>query len=167
MVVYYGFSPPPPLTICQISLIICHHPFILLCRERLWEWLGVSCPRTKHNGLASALCHLKSSVQTIRSTSLTLPKDFFLHSILNLSFILQQTHLLNPSLIELGLKFYIATASWLNQVALAGDSFDEMTSFKEVEIPLPTEVGMHPLRRCTSLSIAVIIWPSILEERRD
>ena len=114
-------------------------------------------PKNKTNGLASALCHLKSSVQTIRSTSLTLPKDFFLHSILNLSFILQQTHLLNPSLIELGLKFYIATASWLNQVALAGDSFDEMTSFKEVEIPLPTQVGMHPLRRCTSLSIAVII----------
>ena len=51
-----------------------------------------------------------------------------------------QTHLLNPSLIELGLRFYIATASWLNQLALAGDSFDEMTSFKEVEIPLPTEV---------------------------
>ena len=58
------------------------------------------------------------------------------------SFIFQQTHLLNPSLIELGLRFYIATASWLNQVALAGDSFDEMTSFKEVEIPLPTEVGI-------------------------
>lgn len=52
----------------------------------------------------------------------------------------QQTHLLNPSLIELGLRFYIATASWLNQLALAGDSFDEMTSFKEVEIPLPSEV---------------------------
>jgi len=52
----------------------------------------------------------------------------------------QQTHLLNPSLIELGLRFYIATASWLNQLALAGDSFVEMTSFKEVEIPLPTEV---------------------------
>ncbi|KAL9957844.1 hypothetical protein ACROYT_G034792 [Oculina patagonica] len=50
-----------------------------------------------------------------------------------------KTHLLNPSLIELSLRFYIATASWLNQVALAGDSFDEMTSFKEVEIPLPTE----------------------------
>ncbi|XP_020626137.1 ubiquitin conjugation factor E4 A-like [Orbicella faveolata] len=50
-----------------------------------------------------------------------------------------KTHLLNPSLIELGLRFYIATASWLNQLALAGDSFDEMTSFKEVEIPLPTE----------------------------
>ena len=98
-------------------------------------------PKNKTNGLASALCHLKSSVQTIRSTSLTLPKGFFLHSFLNLSFILQQTHLLNPSLIELGLKFYIATASWLNQVALAGDSFDEMTSFKEVEIPLPTQVG--------------------------
>lgn len=134
---------PPPLTICQISLIICHHPFILLCRERLWEWSGVSCPRTQLTQWPSysALCHLKSSVQTIRSTSLTLPKGFFLHSILNLSFILQQTHLLNPSLIELGLKFYIATASWLNQVALAGDSFDEMTSFKEVEIPLPTQVG--------------------------
>ena len=57
-----------------------------------------------------------------------------------LLFLLQQTHLLNPSLIELGLRFYIATASWLNQLALAGDSFDEMTSFKEVEIPLPTEV---------------------------
>lgn len=50
-----------------------------------------------------------------------------------------KTHLLNPSLIELGLRFYIASASWLNQVALAGDSFDEMTSFKEVEIPLPTQ----------------------------
>ena len=158
--------PPPPLN--NMSDFPDNlPPPILLCRERLWEWSGVSCPRTKHNGLASVLCHLKSSVQTLRSTSLTLPKDFFLHSILNLSFILQQTHLLNPSLIELGLKFYIATASWLNQVALAGDSFDEMTSFKEVEIPLPTEVGMHPLRRCTSLSIAVIIWPSILEERRD
>lgn len=94
-------------------------------------------PKNKTNGLASAQCHLKSSVQTIRSTSL----GFFLHSFLNLSFILQQTHLLNPSLIELGLKFYIATASWLNQVALAGDSFDEMTAFKEVEIPLPTQVG--------------------------
>ena len=54
--------------------------------------------------------------------------------------LLQQTHLLNPSLIELGLRFYIATASWLNQLALAGDSFDEMASFKEVEIPLPSEV---------------------------
>ena len=52
----------------------------------------------------------------------------------------QQTHLLNPSLIELSLRFYIATASWLNQLALAGDGFDEMTCFKEVEIPLPTEV---------------------------
>lgn len=50
-----------------------------------------------------------------------------------------KTHLLNPSLIELALRFYIATASWLNQVALAGDNFDKMTCFKEVEIPLPTE----------------------------
>ncbi|KAJ7373174.1 Ubiquitin conjugation factor E4 A [Desmophyllum pertusum] len=50
-----------------------------------------------------------------------------------------KTHLLNPSLIELSLRFYIATASWLNQLALAGDGFDEMTCFKEVEIPLPTE----------------------------
>lgn len=50
-----------------------------------------------------------------------------------------KTHLLNPSLIELGLQFYIATASWLNQIALAGDNFDEMASFKEVEIPLPSE----------------------------
>ena len=57
-----------------------------------------------------------------------------------LLFLFQQTHLLNPSLIELGLRFYIATASWLNQLALAGDSFDEMTSFKEVEIPLSSEV---------------------------
>ena len=64
------------------------------------------------------------------------------------SFIFQQTHLLNPSLIELGLRFYIATASWLNQVALAGDSFDEMTSFKEVEIPLPSEVGIIILLCC-------------------
>lgn len=109
-------------------------------------------PKNKTQWPSQCQCHLKYSVQTIRSTSLTLPKGF-----LNLSFILQQTHLLNPSLIELGLKFYIATASWLNQVALAGDSFDEMTSFKEVEIPLPTQVGMHPLRRCTSLNIAVII----------
>ena len=114
-------------------------------------------PKNKTQWPSQCQCHFKSSVQTIRSTSLTLPKGFFLHSFLNLSFILQQTHLLNPSLIELGLKFYIATASWLNQVALAGDSFDEMTSFKEVEIPLPTQVGMHPLRRCTSLNIAVII----------
>lgn len=50
-----------------------------------------------------------------------------------------KTHLLNPSLIELALRFYIASASWLNQVALAGDDFEEMTCFKEVEIPLPTQ----------------------------
>ena len=58
-------------------------------------------------------------------------------------FVFLQTHLLNPTLIDLTLQFYIATASWLNQVALAGDNFEEMTSFKEVEIPLPTEVGKH------------------------
>lgn len=71
-------------------------------------------------------------------------KLFIFHLALYLSFvtcfIFQQTHLLNPSLIELALRFYIATASWLNQVALAGDNFDEMTCFKEVEIPLPNEV---------------------------
>lgn len=50
-----------------------------------------------------------------------------------------KTHLLNPTLIDLVLQFYIATASWLNQLALAGDNFEEITSFKEVEIPLPTE----------------------------
>lgn len=50
-----------------------------------------------------------------------------------------KTHLLNPSLIELALRFYIASASWLNQLALAGENFDEMTCFKEVKIPLPTE----------------------------
>ena len=60
-------------------------------------------------------------------------------------FYCQQTHLLNPSLIELALRFYIATASWLNQVALAGDNFDKMTCFKEVEIPLPTEVCFRHL----------------------
>ena len=55
-------------------------------------------------------------------------------------FVFLQTHLLNPTLIDLVLQFYIATASWLNQVALAGDNFEDMTSFKEVEIPLPAEV---------------------------
>ena len=60
-------------------------------------------------------------------------------------FVFQQTHLLNPTLIDLVLQFYIATASWLNQLALAGDNFEEMTSFKEVEIPLPTEVWKNYL----------------------
>lgn len=60
-------------------------------------------------------------------------------------FVFPQTHLLNPTLIDLVLQFYIATASWLNQLALAGDNFEEMTSFKEVEIPLPTEVWKNYL----------------------
>ena len=66
-------------------------------------------------------------------------------------FVFLQTHLLNPTLIDLVLQFYIATASWLNQLALAGDNFEEMTSFKEVEIPLPTEVWKNYLVRafCT------------------
>lgn len=60
-------------------------------------------------------------------------------------FVFPQTHLLNPTLIDLVLQFYIATASWLNQLALAGDNFEEMTSFKEVEIPLPAEVSKNYL----------------------
>ncbi|EDO44825.1 predicted protein [Nematostella vectensis] len=47
-----------------------------------------------------------------------------------------KTHLLNPSMIELTLRFYIATTSWINQVALAGDNFLEMTEFVEVAMPL-------------------------------
>ena len=62
-------------------------------------------------------------------------------------FLSVQTHLLNPSLIEMALRFYIASASWLNQLALAGENFDEMTCFKEVEIPLPTEVCLVNLSK--------------------
>ena len=52
-----------------------------------------------------------------------------------------QTHLLNPTLSELALKFYITTASWLNQIALAGNDFGEMTTFREVTTGLPDEVS--------------------------
>ena len=38
------------------------------------------------------------------------------------------------------MRFYIATASWLNQVALAGDDFQDMKEFKELEMPLPGQV---------------------------
>ena len=79
-------------------------------------------------------------------------------------FVFPQTHLLNPTLIDLVLQFYIATASWLNQLALAGDNFEEMTSFKEVEIPLPAEVWknylVHPF--CT-YSYFVCLFVSLLE----
>jgi len=76
-----------------------------------------------------------------------------------------QTHLLNPTLIDLVLQFYIATASWLNQLALAGDNFEEMTSFKEVKIPLPTEVWKNYLVNafCTTYSYFVCLFVLLLE----
>ena len=56
-----------------------------------------------------------------------------------------QTHLLNPTLTELTLKFYVATASWLNQVALAGDEYQEMTVFRDVTTKLPTRVSFSAI----------------------
>lgn len=114
----FFFLPPPPLlmTAMQVSPIWIHQQisYVYFKTSFCWHWRFC----ISHNGD----CYNHS------------------HYIKLLPCLFQQTHLLNPSLIELSLRFYIATASWLNQVALAGDSFDEMTSFKEVEIPLPTEV---------------------------
>lgn len=72
-------------------------------------------------------------------------------------FVFLQTHLLNPTLIDLVLQFYIATASWLNQLALAGDNFEDMTSFKEVEIPLPTEVWKNYLVHAFLLIVTLFV----------
>ena len=68
-----------------------------------------------------------------------------------------QTHLLNPSMIELALRFYIVTASWLNQIAMAGDNFDDMATLEvqempEVQMPLPFEVGWW-IKKCHHFSV--------------
>lgn len=46
-------------------------------------------------------------------------------------------------MLELAMRFYVASASWLNQIALAGDDFKEMTAFQPVNLPLPTQVGNY------------------------
>jgi hypothetical protein len=43
-------------------------------------------------------------------------------------------------MLELAMRFYVASASWLNQIALAGDEFQEMKEFREVKMPLPEQV---------------------------
>lgn len=38
------------------------------------------------------------------------------------------------------MRFYVATASWLNQIALAGDDYKDMTAFRPVKLPLEAQV---------------------------
>ena len=64
----------------------------------------------------------------------------FKNRVVDLEFPSFQTHLLNPSMIALLMKFYVATAAWLNQLAVAGDDYGDMREFKEFQMPLPSEV---------------------------
>lgn len=100
----------------------------------LWHWYHFSLVRGNLQG------HIAAGTDNF---PVPIDKDLKVSNVTY--FVFQQTHLLNPTLIDLVLQFYIATASWLNQLALAGDNFEEMTSFKEVEIPLPTEVWKNYL----------------------